>query len=97
MNCSITQLCEKDVIDIKSGNMLGKVSDVEFCPEDGRITALIIYGRQKMFGFGKGDEDIRINWCDISVIGEDTILVCCDAPKRAEKQKNNPLKSIFNQ
>lgn len=97
MNCSITRLCEKDVIEIKSGNMLGKVCDVEFCPENGQITALIIYGKQKMFGFGKANDDIKINWQDISVIGEDTILVCCDIPHCSEKQKNGSLRSIFNQ
>lgn len=97
MNCSITELCEKDVVEIKSGNMLGKVCDVEFCPDNGTITALIIYGKQKMFGFGKSNDDIRINWGDISVIGEDTILVCCEVPHCSERAKTNPLKGIFNQ
>ena len=97
MNCSITELCEKDVVEIKSGNMLGRVSDVEFCPEDGRITALIIYGRQKMFGLGKGEEDIKISWDNISVIGADTILVTCEVRHHCERPKNNPLKGIFNQ
>lgn len=95
MNCSITELCEKDVIEIKSGDMLGRVGDVEFCPEDGKITALIIYGRQKMFGIGKGDDDIKIPWENISVIGADTILVCCEIKRRPERPKNNPLKGLF--
>ena len=97
MSCCITELCEKDVIDMKSGNLLGKVCDVGFCPEDGKITALIIYGRQKLFGFGKGEEDIKIAWSDISVIGADTILVCCNVPPRPHRAKTNPLQSIFNQ
>ena len=96
MQCSITQLCEKDIIEVKSGNLLGKVSDVEFCPEDGRITALIIFGKQKLFGMGKPDEDIRIPWNNISVIGDDAILVCCEVCREPKRSKQNPLKSIFN-
>lgn len=97
MPCSITELCEKDVIDIKNGNLLGKVCDVEFCSEDGRITALIIYGKQKFFGLGKEEEDIKISWCNIVVIGKDTILVNCELPHHSSGRKNNPFRGIFNQ
>ena len=36
---------------------------------------LIICGKQGFFGVVGKTEDIRINWCDIEVIGDDTILV----------------------
>ena len=97
MSCRITELCEKDVINIQNGDLLGKVNDVEFRPEDGKITALIIYGKLKFFGLGKGNEDIKIPWCDIAVIGEDTILVRCAPPRQTEHRKNNPLQGIFSQ
>ncbi|MBR1811961.1 MAG: YlmC/YmxH family sporulation protein [Clostridia bacterium] len=96
MNCSITELCEKDVIEITGGTVLGRISDIEFDPQSGRITNLIIFGRQKMFGFGKTNDDIRFTWQDISVIGDDTILICCEIKPHREKPKGNPVKSLFN-
>ena len=75
MKCSISSLCEKEVIAVCSGAKIGTVGDVEFDSCSGCITALIICGKQGIFGaFGKTD-DIRIDWCDIEVIGDDTILV----------------------
>ncbi|WP_405343618.1 PRC-barrel domain-containing protein [Ruminococcus sp.] len=97
MNCSITELGEKNVIEIGSGNFLGKVGDVEFDTETGAITCLVIYGRQKMLGFGKSDGDIRFSWKDISVIGDDAILICCDVPPAKKKEpKPGGIKGIFS-
>ncbi len=80
MNCTISGLCEKDVICIGDGSRIGCVSDVEINAQNGCVTALIISGKQGLFGMGK-TQDIRIAWCDIDVIGEDTILVKCSCPK----------------
>ncbi len=75
MKCSVASLCDKDVIDVCNGMRIGVVSDVEFDTCNGCITAIVIGGRQGFFGaFGK-TEDIRINWCDIQVVGDETILV----------------------
>ena len=75
MKCSISSLCDKDVISIESGRNIGSVSDVEFDTCTGCITALIICGKQGFFGLVGKTEDIRINWNDIEVIGNDSILV----------------------
>ena len=75
MKCSISSLCDKDVISIESGRNIGSVSDVEFDTCTGCITALIICGKQGFFGLVGKTEDIRINWSDIEVIGNDSILV----------------------
>ena len=84
MGCCIAELRNKDVVCKSNGAKLGNVDDVEIDVSNGRLVALIIYGRSKMLGlFGKCD-DIIIPWCDIDVIGSDTILVnyCCpSAPK----------------
>ena len=75
MKCSVTSVCNKDVISITTGMKLGCVGDVEFDSETGKITSLIIPIKQGFLSLpGKG-EDIRIGWCDIEVIGDDTILV----------------------
>lgn len=83
--CSITELRNKEVINAKSGCRVGFVSDVEINTCDGRLSAIIIWGRARCFGlFGK-DDDIRICWENIQVIGNDTILVCADIPDRPPK------------
>ncbi|MBQ6020874.1 MAG: YlmC/YmxH family sporulation protein [Clostridia bacterium] len=97
MNCSITELCEKNVVEIGSGNLLGRIGDVEIDTETGMITCLVIFGRQKMLGMGKTDGDIRFAWKDISVIGEDAILISCDVkPQNRKPQKPGGIKGIFS-
>lgn len=78
MNCSVTELRNKEVINTKNGCRLGCVSDVEICCDNGSLTAIIIWRRTGLGIFGNNTEDIRIPWCDIQVIGDDTILVCSD-------------------
>ena len=75
MKCSINSLCDKDVISVENGRNVGTVSDVEFDTCTGCITALIICGKQGFFGLVSKTEDIRINWSDIEVIGNDSILI----------------------
>lgn len=75
MVCRIDDLRCKEVIDVKSGKKLGYPEDIEFETATAKICKLIIPGRPRFFGlFGRG-EDILISWCDIEVIGVDTILI----------------------
>ena len=78
MNCSITELRNKEVINAKTGCRLGAVSDVEIDTCSGCIVSIIIWGKGRCLGLLKGNDDIKICWKDIEVIGDDTILVCCD-------------------
>ena len=99
--CSVNELKAKEVISEKNGCRLGYVNDVEIDLQDGRLVALIIYGRTR-FGFAAHDCDWRICWDDISVIGEDTILVHTAPPpkpprppKNGKNQKKNILDGLF--
>ena len=75
MNCRITDLRDKEVIDIKTGCRLGCVCDAEVDTCTAQIISIIVFGKGKLGGFfGRGD-DIIIPWCDIEVIGDDAILV----------------------
>lgn len=78
MNCSITELRNKEVINAKTGCRLGFVSDVEIDTCSGCIVSIIIWGKGKCFGLLPRENDIKICWKDIEVIGDDTVLVCCD-------------------
>ncbi len=81
MSCCIAELRNKEVICKSNGARLGNVDDVEIDIANGKLVAIIIYGKSRMMGFWGKCEDLVIPWCDIDVIGEDTILVNCTCPK----------------
>lgn len=89
MNCCVTELRCKEVIDKSNGCRLGLVSDVEVDSCCGRVVALIVYGRPKYWGICGRREKIRICWEDIEVIGDDTILVCkCNREINNKRNRN---------
>lgn len=75
MIARITDMHEKEVINICDGTRLGFVDDIEVDTCTAQIVALVICGRSKLFGLFGHDQDIVINWKDIEVVGEETILV----------------------
>ena len=80
MNCRIGELRSKQVVCVKSGEILGYISDVEMNIKTGNLESLVIFGKSKLFGlFGKS-EDIIIPWSDIEVIGHETVLVKNESP-----------------
>ena len=78
MNCFITDMHEKEVINLCDGAKLGNVCDVEIDTCTGCLVSVIIFGRSKCFGLLGREEDIKICWDEIKVIGDDTILVRAD-------------------
>ncbi|MBP0979141.1 MAG: YlmC/YmxH family sporulation protein [Oscillospiraceae bacterium] len=75
MNCKVSDLKYKNVINIVDGSMIGSVNDIEIDTCDAKITAIIIYGKFRCFGLLGREEDIVIPWCDIEIIGKDAVLV----------------------
>lgn len=71
----ISDLRQRDVININDGKRLGLVSDVDVDPETGRIIALIVPGPGRFLGFLGGASDYVIFWDRIVRIGPDVILV----------------------
>ncbi len=97
MHCCVTDLRAKKVINAKNGCVLGSVCDVEIDTCTGKVVEIVIYGKLRCFGFGGRDEDIRIRWEDISVIGDETILVCFEhSDKPPEKPPKKGTKSPFD-
>lgn len=72
----ISDLKDKDVINVKDGKRLGYIDDIEVDMENGRVTALVIPAAERgLFGFrNRGDETV-VDWKQISRIGVDVILV----------------------
>lgn len=93
MYCRVTELREKEVININDGSRLGCVGDIEIDTCTGQLVSLVIFGRRWLGVFGKG-EDVIIYWNDIEVIGDETILVSFERPK-IRTEKNQLLPRIF--
>lgn len=63
-----------EVIQVKTGEKLGFVYDLEIDPLNGRVVALVLMDRKNGGMFRKG-EDILIPWEKIATIGDDVILI----------------------
>ena len=82
MQCCITDLRSKDVINKKTGCRLGCVVDAQVDTCNGCVVALVVAGRPKGMGFFSREEYF-LRWEDIEVIGDDIIL-CCGVHLRNE-------------
>lgn len=78
MTCRIAELRNKQVVCVKNGCVLGYISDVEINTADGRLEAIVIFGRLRFFGLLGREDDIIIPWHEIEVIGRETVLVNTD-------------------
>ena len=70
---TLRDLSEKDVIQLKTGENLGRIDDLAF--EDGQITQVVLHGRARMFGLLGRDDDLFIPWAAVKTIGTDVIMV----------------------
>lgn len=76
---TLEELRQKDVVNLMDGQLLGRISDLEFCMETGQVTALIIPGGGSMLGWVRGERNaLVIPWQHIDRIGTDVILVNMD-------------------
>ena len=62
---SFAELCRKEVIEVEKGEKL--------------VAALVIHGRERLFGLLGREQDLMIPFRQIRLIGTDTILVVREA------------------
>ncbi|MEF9969152.1 MAG: YlmC/YmxH family sporulation protein [Ruthenibacterium sp.] len=72
---TLYELCQRDVINMTTGENLGRVDDITFVENSAVITHIVLYGRLKLFGLFGREEDTLIPWTDIQKIGTDVLLV----------------------
>lgn len=73
---TLSELRTKEVIDVQDGKRLGRVMDLEFCPTDSRITALVVPAETSFLQTLRGEKcGLVIPWENIRRIGDDVILV----------------------
>mgnify|MGYP000016291304 CR=1 FL=1 len=111
MVCSVQDLREREIINLKDGARLGSVCDVEIDTLSGSIVSIVIYGKGR-FPFKSGKpKDIKIKWDEGYRIiafeyggGEYLCVMCKLANAKTPMQKyqinssdiNNFIKEIWN-
>lgn len=75
MNSKGLDFKHKEVINIKTGEKLGFVLDVNADLETGKITSIIVPGSTKLFNLFSAGNEITIPWTSIKCIGSEIILV----------------------
>ncbi|RJX29040.1 MAG: YlmC/YmxH family sporulation protein [Dethiobacter sp.] len=78
----MSDLRDRDVINVNDGKRLGVISDIDLDLESGKIKAIILPGTGGFMGVIGRKNDLAISWEKIKKIGVDTILV--DYPVESE-------------
>ena len=81
----VMQLRYKEVIDISDGSRFGYVEDVEVDWREGKVRALVVPGRLRLFGLLGREEDVVVPFEAVKRFGEDIILV--DSGQAGLRQK----------
>lgn len=70
----LSEIGDKEIVDIVSGTMHGKLWDAEmlFDEKDGTIKSLIVPDGSGIGG--RYREEVRLPWASILVVGEDMII-----------------------
>ena len=71
----LSEMREKEVINIRDGAKIGFIYDFEIDLQNGRVTAIVVPDSGRILGiFGKSN-DLVVQWNNIIRIGSDAILV----------------------
>lgn len=86
MKCTLSEIRNKEIINIKNGARLGYVDDIEFETETASVKSFIVYGRTHFFGLLGKEDDLIITCDEIEVVGVDTILISVNDTKITKKE-----------
>ena len=88
----VAELRRKEVIDSLSGARVGFIDDVEVDTLTANVRSVVIFGRPRLFGLLGKSDDLIIPWSDITLIGEDTVLITTNVKS---KQKSIRASRLF--
>lgn len=71
----LSDLQNKDIVNVTDGKNIGNIIDVKINEDDGSIISLVIEPNRNFFAFLNRSGDTEIYWKNITKIGEDVILV----------------------
>ena len=87
MECRVSELRYKEIINVSDGSRYGWVGDVEVDLDSGQVRALVVPGRLRLFGLLGREEDRVCPWEAVRRFGADTILV--ETPPLSRLGKGN--------
>ena len=87
MECRVSELRYKEIINVSDGSRYGWVGDVEVDLESGQGRARGGAGRRRLFGLLGREEDRVFPWEAVRRFGADTILV--ETPPLSRLGKGN--------
>ena len=87
MECRVSELRYKEMINVSDGSRYGWVGDVEVDLDSGQVRALVVPGRLRLFGLLGREEDRVFPWEAVRRFGADTILV--ETPPLSRLGKGN--------
>ena len=87
MECRVSELRYKEIINVSDGSRYGWVGDVEVDLDSGQVRALVVPGRLRLFGLLGREEDRGFPWEAVRRFGADTILV--ETPPLSRLGKGN--------
>ena len=88
MDCRLSELRYREVINISTGARLGYVTDVIMDVNEGRVAALIVPGPARFFGIFGRESDYILPWESITQMGSDIILIDGKADIRRDSRDN---------
>ena len=87
MECRVSELRYKEIINVSDSSRYGWVGDVEVDLDSGQVRALVVPGRLRLFGLLGREEDRVFPWEAVRRFGADTILV--ETPPLSRLGKGN--------
>ena len=84
METSFCELKGKEVINIVDGKKLGRIIDIVFDTNCGRMLGIVVPSYNKSWNIFKQSDDIFIPWNCICKFGDDAILVQIFIPNQKE-------------
>ncbi len=95
MQCSLDELRQKEVIDVRTGEKLGYIDDVVLDVDRRTLHGFRIFGRRRLFGLLGREEDIFVPCDGVQLYGKDVLLVQIETMGSSECTKN-PAFNIKN-
>ncbi|WP_350344856.1 YlmC/YmxH family sporulation protein [Proteinivorax tanatarense] len=71
----ISDLRDREIVNLGDGKVLGHFDDLEINPDTGKIKALIVTGQNGFLGLMATGNDYIIPWERIKKIGHDVIII----------------------
>ena len=87
----LSEISQKDVINICDGSKLGNAEDFELDLCNCCVTALVVPGPCRFFGLLAPKSDYVIPWRCVKKVGNDTILVEVDAESVEQPREKKKL------